>query len=546
MEQSFILQHFTLSPGLYLPGQQIVLRDPWGDLINAAKWRQVGAGPLSVRISGEGQFLLQAYALIGAEAVLLSSLRVEGGQAVVLDALRDHVVRLSIIALSCVHLRGAVLLGAQPQRRARLAICIPAFGAGRGLPEKLAVLRDYLRLMPLGAEARVLVIDQGLATPPVPHAGLRVVAQHNLGGAGGFARALREAQCDPWGFTHCLFTDDDAHFTPEALHRLHAYLSLAQDPQLAVAAAMVTHQQPDQLWESGAIFDGFCRGAFRGTDLMDQVALARIERTSAQADWQQQPGIYGGWWMFGFALAGVRYAPFPYFLRGDDIGFALANRLRIVTLNGVCAAQDDFAAKEGPLSLFCDLRGHLIHPMVFPQIPGGRWRVGWRGALFVLRSLARFRYDEAAALLIAWQDVLAGPRAFATHPGAEAQRHAIAQLPRPCAPLPRKQARRAWPRWYWMLSVNGQLLPFGSRGVVHIAPRRRRDMDAIWGRRAIVTDQCDARDLRRFYPLFIRLLALWLRYMLGFKALARAYRATYGTVASQQAWDAHFQSSQPR
>ncbi|ARO13558.1 hypothetical protein BVG79_00198 [Ketogulonicigenium robustum] len=540
--QDFVLQHFSVAARIYGDGQPVDFSDTWGDLVNTLKWSTLTtAGSLRFQLIGRGRYSLHLTALRAGGAVALPVIHGIAGQALTLPI--GDVLQIAVRAQGDLRVMGCTLLGAQPAQVADLAICIPAYGAGRGLATKLEVIVDYMCRFPLGRFCRVIVVDQGLSEGICPFEGLQVIRQPNLGGAGGFARALSASQ----GASHCLFTDDDAGISAEALHRTHAFLSLATGADIAVAGAMTTRQRPDRIWENGAVFDRFCNGLFRDVARDDVDALAELERQTAQSAWQRQSALYGGWWFFAFARAHVRVWPFPYFLRGDDIGFSLANRFRIATLNGVHAAQDDFALKEGPQSLFYDLRGHLVHHMVFAQLALGRFAVGWIGALFVLRSLARFRYDEAEALLIAWRDVIAGPRRFALAPDAQPQRARIAALPRGAAhDLPAGGRSQRMPLWYWMATINGQLLP-GGRGIAHLPALRRRDMAAIWGARAIAIEgePVAARDRRRFFPLFLQFVAVWLLFILRFKHLVRAYRAAYPQLTTQQAWEGYASTVKP-
>ncbi len=93
-----------------------------------------------------------------------------------------------------------------------------------------------------------------------------------------------------------------------------------------------------------------------------------MEFTSAA---QRSPKIYGGWWFFAFPIKQVTRYPFPFFVRGDDINFSLANDFHITTLNGVVSFAEDFSDKESPMTLYLDLRNHMVQHLTLEKMDNG-------------------------------------------------------------------------------------------------------------------------------------------------------------------------------
>src|SRR5690606_19121749 len=123
-------------------------------------------------------------------------------------------------------------------------------------------------------------------------------------------------------------------------------------------------------------------------------------------------GFYGGWWFFAFPLHDLRHLPFPFFVRGDDVSFSLANDLRIVTLPGVASVQESFTDKDSPLTWYLDLRSHLAHHLSLPQMERS-WKSLYKIVVwFYLRTVLRFHYDSLSAINLAVEDVLKGPSFF--------------------------------------------------------------------------------------------------------------------------------------
>ncbi len=168
-----------------------------------------------------------------------------------------------------------------------------------------------------------------------------------------------------------------------------------------------------------------CRPQFVGTDLRDAFQVTRMELAAAKP---KPPGFYAGWWFFAFPVAAVAHWPFPFFVRGDDISFSLANRFDTVTLNGVVSFQEDFSAKESPLTLYLDLRNHLHQHLVHADKEIGPWRTATIALHFLLRSIIRMHYDSAEAQLRAWDDVMKGPDFFAENADMARIRPQIAAL----------------------------------------------------------------------------------------------------------------------
>lgn len=438
-----------------------------------------------------------------------------------------------------------------PRSLPRLAIVITTYQREAKVRDTVARLERFLAGFPFGDHIQVLVIDNGRSAKIPASARVRCYDNPNFGGAGGFARGLLEAQDQ--GFTHCLFMDDDAAFHMENIRRSYMLLALARDPRTALAGAMISNRQPWKIWESGAYFDGSCHPLFHGTDLRQPAALQQMELATPQP---QPETFYGGWWFFAFPLAGLRHHPFPFFVRGDDISFSIANPFSTVTLNGVVSFQDDFVEKESPQTLYLDLRNHLLHHLVFDPLSRSALGTARIALRFMLRSMLRCKYESAAAQLLAWRDVIQGPEFFDRNLDMQARQADIRALTQvehwqPVHPQDLQERRlfsrlpRALRHYFGLASLNGHLLPFwsriGDRMVLGIE-ERGLVFPAFGGARlSYITDDATHgyrvhHCKRRFFTLAWQMFTSLLRWQRQHRRLKQAYRRGYAEMTTRAYW----------
>lgn len=440
---------------------------------------------------------------------------------------------------------------AQPKPELRLAIVITTFRREAQVRATAQRLAQYLDHAEFGAQMDCLIIDNGDSAQIDPHPKIRRLANANLGGAGGFTRGLLQASAE--GFSHVLFMDDDAASPMEALHRTFAFLALAKDDRAAIAGALITSTARALMAENGAVFHHKCRPQFGGTDLRQFGPLFQMEQQSALV---RPPKLYGGWWFFAFPVAHARTYPFPFFVRGDDVNFSLANDFAITRLNGVVAYGESFVDKETPLNWYLDLRSHMVHHLALEKMATSPlWLIAIALA-FVRRNIVKFQYETIQAVLLAWADVLKGPEYFATYPDAAPARAAIAALVKTEAWQPITQfdlqesegffgTNKAARRLFYPWSLNGHILPFfglwGGRRIILAADRGRND--AVWGAAQltflnVVGDKAyvTRRNSTKAAWLLVQVLWLSLRTLVQHGPLRARYRARYAQITTPTFW----------
>ncbi|SUO95537.1 glycosyltransferase [Suttonella ornithocola] len=242
----------------------------------------------------------------------------------------------------------------------------------------------------------VFVVDNSNNLPELDK--INIIKNKNLGGAGGFTRGLLHLT-NTKQYTHCLFMDDDASCEIESIRRTIILLKYAKNPNQCIAGAMLREVESFRQFENGARFDGLCRPLKPGLDLRDVRSLL-INEVEENID-------YGGWWFFAFPISIIKYYAFPYFVRGDDVGFCLAHKFNIMTLNGICSWQDDFMLKQSPLNQYLDTRSHIVH-----SLQGLTKNGCFKSTLIIFKMFARnaltYQYETANAINFALEDILAG------------------------------------------------------------------------------------------------------------------------------------------
>ncbi|MEO8243066.1 MAG: hypothetical protein ABI832_12210 [bacterium] len=451
--------------------------------------------------------------------------------------------------------RGVQLLGARyavPGKinpDVKLCLSITTFRREAEVENTAKRMARFFKTSDFAAQMHLNIVDNGNSANIIHSPKITHIPNANLGGAGGFTRGLIEAEAA--GFSHVLFMDDDAAIPMEALHRAYAFLTLSKDPKATVSGAMISNSDKWRMWENGAIFDRNCRPQFSGVDLRNWSEVMNMEFASAA---YRSPKAYGGWWFFAFPIKQVTHYPFPFFVRGDDINFSLANDFNITTLNGVVSFAEDFSDKESPMTLYLDLRNHMVQHLTVPKLEIGPLAIARIGIGFVGRNIIKFQYETVDALLMAWNDVLKGPKFFAENVDAAAQRAAVKALYnvetwKPVADMNLTERRNfvvgPGADKFFRNVLNGHLLPFyslwGNRVVLQ--PRDRNNFAPIWGACQITylnSTREKAYTVKqsktRFVMQNLRLIWLTLRLIFGYRALLAKYRKGYAEITVPSFW----------
>ena len=543
--------------------------DTAANVFNIGKWwRSTELEDLRLRLAGAGRFELVVFQVLPERSwEQLAHRIVTLAPDCEVDLSHFHRQQVSgllyftLTALEDGHLSDAGWITRQlPLRQPRIALSITTFRREAAVRRTVARFEAFMATTALAPHLHLIVVDNGQSAEIAASHHVTPIANANLGGSGGFARGLTEAEAR--GFSHCIFMDDDASINLGAVERVWAFLAYAKDPATAVAGGLAMANHRWSIWENGATFNRRCQPQWLGTDMR---AFDQVQRMEIATTRRHPENFYGGWWFFAFPIAGLLYRPFPFFVRGDDVSFSIANGFDICTLPGVMCFQDeDFADKESLQTLYLDLRSHLVHHLALPAMDIGRKATIGIAADFFMRSLLQCHYETLEALNLAVEDVLRGPAFFAENADMSARRATLSALrkteawkPLVGSPPPERirihlhgtglRAR------FWRLvldgSLNGYLLPFFGHWGNEVTRRsgERGNVGAHWGASRITYVSSDGtktftvrHSKATALPLILRMIRNLWAFFRNYKRIKADWRRGYAELATQGFWNGQF------
>jgi galactofuranosylgalactofuranosylrhamnosyl-N-acetylglucosaminyl-diphospho-decaprenol beta-1,5/1,6-galactofuranosyltransferase len=275
----------------------------------------------------------------------------------------------------------------------------------------------------LDVVSRVYVADQGstkISTHPrfaeaaaALGGRLEVIEQDNLGGSGGFTRALYES-IEHTDVEQIMLLDDDIVLEPDSILRANAFARAAASPVI-VGGHMLNLQAKSRLHSMGEVVDlGACvwRAApdaevdhdFGTNPLRDSEKLhKRIDAT------------YNGWWMCLFPREVVKTVglPLPLFIKWDDAEYSLRAGDRgvpTVSLPGTAVWHMPWTDKNDSTdwTAYFHLRNRLVMAALHSPYDVRRTLL-LQGLRTSMRRLLSMEYSTVAIEQKALEDFMAGP-----------------------------------------------------------------------------------------------------------------------------------------
>ncbi|MBP2437577.1 glycosyltransferase [Microbacterium amylolyticum] len=284
--------------------------------------------------------------------------------------------------------------------------------------EALAASPDVLDVVD-----RIFLVDQGTdrvdgqsAYPAVAEAlgeQLQVITQANLGGSGGFARAMSETmKRSESDFVQLL--DDDVRIEPESIRRAVTFGRFATTPVL-VGAHMFDLLDRPRLHAWAEVID---EHPFMWRNLFQE----QMPHDFREANLRQSPLLhmrmdadYNGWWMCLIPKAAIEKVglAMPGFIKWDDAEYCLRARsagIPTVSLPGAALWHVSWVGKDDSIDwqAYFHARNRIVAGLVHSSAPEGGTLIR-HSRRVDLKHLMMMQYYPVALRNRALRDVLSGP-----------------------------------------------------------------------------------------------------------------------------------------
>ncbi|WP_156762236.1 glycosyltransferase [Microbacterium karelineae] len=476
----------------------------------------------------------------------------------------------------------------EPVRTGKASLGITTYNKPGYCTETLAALADSPDV--LAVVDRIFLVDQGTERvdeqPDFPALAdalgeqLQILTQPNLGGSGGFARAMSETmRREESDFVQLL--DDDVRIEPESIRRSVVFARYATKPVI-VGAHMFDLLDRPRLHAWAEVVD---EAPFMWRTLYQE----QMPHDFREANLRQSPMLhmrmdadYNGWWMCLIPKAVIAEVglPIPAFLKWDDAEFCLRAGdagFPTVTLPGAALWHVSWVGKDDAIDwqAYFHARNRIVSGLLHSSAPAGGTLIR-HSRRVDLKHLLMMQYYPVALRNRALRDVLSGPdhmrRTLATRmPEARelAKRFPETVVHRdPDEVLRSRRGRQVFElrRRHDLDNPTGmQLRIFTARALLSHFLRRPAPEnvempevefgkeDAHWWRvpafdSALVSaadgsgKQVYTRDRGKFRGMLLDSIRLHRRLQREWPRLAREYREALPRLVAQEEWNASFEA----
>jgi galactofuranosylgalactofuranosylrhamnosyl-N-acetylglucosaminyl-diphospho-decaprenol beta-1,5/1,6-galactofuranosyltransferase len=271
---------------------------------------------------------------------------------------------------------------------------------------------------------RIFLIDQGDrrvdGQPEYPEVAarlgetLQIVTQPNLGGSGGFARAMSEVLERPESeFIQLL--DDDVRIEPEALRRSIVFGRYASAPTIVGAHMFDLLDRPKlHAWAEVVDEVPFMWRTVYQDHMPHNFSVSNLRQTPMLH--MRLDADYNGWWMCLIPVETIREVglPLPAFIKWDDAEFCLRAReagVPTVSLPGVALWHVSWVGKDDSIDwqAYFHARNRIVAGLLHSDVPHGGTLLR-HSRRMDLKHLMMMQYYAVALRHRALRDVLSGPQ----------------------------------------------------------------------------------------------------------------------------------------
>jgi len=456
------------------------------------------------------------------------------------------------------------LCSPQTPAEVNLAICICTYKKEEYITRTLRALFESTTLKKSRAVFTVYIADNGGTLnldKDIARKNVRLIANRNTGGSGGFTRALYEA-VQSRNHTHYLFMDDDVVLDPEVINKTIALFALARG-EVMIAGTMFDGMQKSVIHESGTAYNPHTLRY-----IPHKCGLSAEYKPNLKRLLMRERNDFAGWWYCAFSektRASLGY-PLQMFIRADDTEWGLrftAGGGSICAVPGIALHHEPFYFKDPVWIHYYRIKNLLIvnavhySTSVFAAI----------ALLLVYYFTCMLCYDYGYLLMVlsGIEDFLKGPRFVeeCDYPLFHKELIAKSAAFTESVQLSAAQIGKISPKKRGLLSIllaplmlltmNGQLigLPFGRRCITQHKANKGGGITAaastFYAKEIVYYNPYNhtATHYRRrpllFFKLTLRTVKVVLQLLFNFRRVSERFRTRAPYLSSEDFWKEFFE-----
>lgn len=399
-----------------------------------------------------------------------------------------------------------------------------------------------------------VVIDNGNTLDISDFTFVTLCRNRNLGGSGGFTRAIIEITASEKKYTHFLLMDDDIAFNTVVLEKLYGLLSYAKDlDNLAIGGGMMMLGTANRQYEFGALWGGDKLYPFnRNYNLSDATYVALNEKDNTPD--------YNAWWFMCMPVTAIKQGlPLPLFIKGDDIDYGLRWKGDILLINGISVWHEDFDLKySGELEYYIK-RNEMIVNAIHRTKLGGYFHAK-KLVRAVCSQVVSQRYEVVGVIFKAYNDFLKGPEFLLNEDGEKLHQQLRSMSPKQYSGKELKKMGYDVDREYFTrkkkkspfikaITLNGYLIPDffydkTEKKQGRLVKLGRTKIDNFYKSKVTIqynkeTDRgmVTKQDRKQLFKIGFKLMGMCFKTIFCYRKTRKLYQKKYGELTCVETWN---------